>query len=80
MLFKYKISIEVEVEFDAPLLGADTTRFRRGQADKIAKKEFSEMFKRRSGINSFVEKEINEDNLKGKIKGQIHMGSADKNK
>ena len=37
MLFKYKINLEVEFEFEAPLLGVDTTRMSRKQTDAIAK-------------------------------------------
>ena len=40
MLFKYKIKLEVEVEFDAPLLGVDTSKGKRNQTDVIAKKNF----------------------------------------
>jgi len=43
MLFKYKITLDVEVEFDAPLLGTDTTKRRRKQVDSIAKRALQEM-------------------------------------
>ena len=29
MIFKYKIKLDIEVEFDAPLLGVDTTKGKR---------------------------------------------------
>ena len=43
MLFKYKITLDVEVEFDAPLLGTDTTKRRRKQVDGIAKKALQDL-------------------------------------
>ena len=45
MLFKYKISLEVEVDFEAPLLGTDTTKSRRKQTDAIAKATLAEITK-----------------------------------
>ena len=76
MLFKYKITLEVEVEFEAPLLGVDTTGRRRKQADTIAKSTLSEMTK--LGTTSYLEidREINEENLKGRTKGNITMMTA----
>lgn len=75
MLFKYKINLELEVEFDAPLLGTDTTMYKRGQADKIAKKSLQEMITIKSSIVT-IDREINEDNFKGTVKGTKHLGSA----
>jgi hypothetical protein len=78
MLFKYKINLEVEVEFEAPLLGADSTVFRRKQTDKIAKSALSEMIKNYSQSYSSLYKDIKEENLNGTIKGKITLGSAKK--
>jgi len=75
MLFKYKISLEVEVDFEAPLLGTDTTKSRRKQADLIAKGTLAEMVK--LGTTSYlkVDREIKEENLNGTIKGEIILRS-----
>jgi hypothetical protein len=75
MLFKYKISLEVEVDFDAPLLGTDTTRSRRKQADQIAKATLAEIT--RLGTTSYIviDRDIKEDNLNGKIKSEIILRS-----
>jgi hypothetical protein len=71
MLFKYKISLEIEVEFDAPLLGTDTTKFRRDQTNAIAKSVLAEMIKSNTASYLEIDREIKEDNLKGLIKGEI---------
>lgn len=76
MLFKYKINLEVEVEFDVPLLGTDTTRFRRKQTDLIAKKTLAEITKLGTTSYIVIDREIDEDNLKGKIKSEISLRSA----
>jgi hypothetical protein len=75
MLFKYKISLEVEVDFEAPLLGTDTTKSRRKQADLIAKGTLAEMVK--LGTTSYlkVDREIKEENLNGTIKGELILRS-----
>jgi hypothetical protein len=75
MLFKYKISLEVEVDFEAPLLGTDTTKGRRKQADLIAKGTLAEMVK--LGTTSYlkIDREIKEENLNGTIKGEIVLRS-----
>jgi hypothetical protein len=75
MLFKYKISLEVEVDFEAPLLGTDTTKGKRKQADIIAKATLAEMSK--LGTTSYlkVDREIKEENLNGSIKGEIILRS-----
>ena len=72
MLFKYKIKLELDVEFDAPLLGTDTTLFRRKQADGFAKKALQEIIGVKSHVVN-IDREINEDNLKGYIKATKHM-------
>ena len=76
MLFKYRITLEVEVEFEAPLLGADTTRSRRKQTDQIAKSTLAEITKLGTTSYIVIDREINEDNLKGKIKSEISLRSA----
>ena len=75
MLFKYKISLEVEVDFEAPLLGTDTTKSRRKQADLIAKGTLAEMVK--LGTTSYlkVDREIKEENLNGTINGELILRS-----
>jgi hypothetical protein len=40
MLFKYTVNLEVEVDFEAPLLGADNTKHKRKYVGSIAKKHF----------------------------------------
>jgi hypothetical protein len=76
MLFKYKISLEVEVEFEAPLLGADTTGRKRKQADAIAKATLSELTKLGTTSYIVIDREVNEENLKGRTKGEITMMTA----
>jgi hypothetical protein len=76
MLFKYKINLEVEVEFDAPLLGVDTTRSRRGQTDMIAKAALAEMIRFKTTSYVGIDREIKEDNLKGRVRGEITLRSA----
>jgi hypothetical protein len=76
MLFKYKITLDVEVEFEAPLLGVDTTGRRRKQADAIAKATLAEMTKLGTTSYISIDREINEENLKGRTKGDITMMTA----
>ena len=75
MLFKYKISLEVEVDFEAPLLGTDTTRSRRKQADQIAKATLAEITKLGTTSYIVIDRDIKEDNLNGKIKSEIILRS-----
>ncbi len=79
MLFKYTISLEVEVEFEAPLLGADNTKHKRKYANSIAKKTLQEMISL-NGTSLIVDRNIGEDNFNGTVKGRIHLGKSDKNK
>ncbi len=79
MLFKYTISLEVEIEFEAPLLGADTTKHKRKYANSITKKILQEMTSENS-TSKIVNKEIEEDNFNGTIKGRVHLGKSEKNK
>jgi hypothetical protein len=76
MLFKYKINLEVEVEFDAPLLGTDTTRVKRSMTDAIAKAALAEMIKMKTTSYVGLDREIREDNLKGRVRGEITLRSA----
>ena len=75
MKFKYKISLDIDVDFEAPLLGTDTTKGKRSRTDIIAKAALAEMIKLKT--TSFVEldKVIDEDNLQGTIKGSIMLRS-----
>lgn len=75
MLFKYKISLEVEVNFDASLLGTDTTRMSRKQTDAIAKATLAEITKLGTTSYIIIDRAIKEDNLYGKIKGEIILRS-----
>jgi hypothetical protein len=75
MLFKYKISLEVEVDFEAPLLGTDTTKSRRKQTDAIAKATLVEITKLGTTSYIVIDRDIKEDNLNGKIKSEIILRS-----
>ena len=75
MKFKYKITLEVDVDFDAPLLGTDTTKGKRNRTDMIAKAALAEMIKLKSTSYVKIDREIDEDNLKGTIKGSIMLRS-----
>lgn len=74
MLYKYKINLEVDAEFEAPLLGTDTTKEYRKQVDAIAKQALAEMI--RFKTTSFVGLDrgfSDNDNLKGTINGTITL-------
>jgi hypothetical protein len=79
MLFKYTISLEMEVEFEAPLLGVDNTKQKRKIADSITKKALQEIISLGPTVVT-LDREINIENLKGTIKGRKHLGKSDKNK
>ena len=79
MLFKYTISLEMEVEFEAPLLGVDNTKQKRKIADSIAKKGLQEMISLGPTVVT-LDREINFENLKGTTKGRKHLGKSEKNK
>ena len=79
MLFKYTVSLEVEVEFEAPLLGADNTQHKRKYAGAIAKKTLQEIV-RLNSTSLIIDRNIEEDNLNGTIKGHVHLGKSEKNK
>jgi hypothetical protein len=76
MLFKYRIGLEIEVEFDAPLLGTDTTKGRRDQTDMIAKAALAEMIKLKTTSYVGLDREIKKDNLNGTVKGEITLRTA----
>jgi hypothetical protein len=75
MVFKYKITLEVDVDFDAPLLGTDTTKGKRSRTDIIAKAALAEMIKFKTTSFVGVDREVDEDNLKGTVKGSIMLRS-----
>ena len=75
MKFKYKINLEIDVDFDAPLLGTDTTKGKRNRTDMIAKVALAEMIKFKTTSYVGIDREVDEDNLKGTIKGSIMLRS-----
>jgi len=75
MTFKYKINLEIDVDFDAPLLGTDTTKGKRSRTDVIAKAALAEMIKFKTTSYVGLDKTIDEDNLTGTIKGSIMLRS-----
>ena len=79
MLFKYTVNLELVVEFEAPLLGADNTKHKRKFANSIARKTLQEMISLNC-TSLVVDRNIEEDNFNGTIKGHIHLGKSDKNK
>lgn len=79
MLFRYQITLELDVEFEAPLLGADNTVNKRKYASSIAKKTLQEMISL-SSTSLIVDRKIEEDNFNGTIKGHVHLGKSEKNK
>lgn len=75
MNFKYKISLEVDMDFEAPLLGADTTKGKRNRTDIIAKAALAEMIKFKATSFVGIDRDVDEDGLKGTIKGSILLRS-----
>ena len=67
MKFKYKITLELEAEFEAPLLGVDTTEGKRKIADSVAKKALQESISIKS-THVNIDRAIDYENLKGHIK------------
>jgi hypothetical protein len=76
MLFKYKINLEIEAEFDAPLLGTDTTKPYRNQIDAIAKQTLAELIRYKTTSFVGVERSLSDDDLKGTIKGTITLKTS----
>lgn len=75
MKFKYKINLEVDVDFEAPLLGTDTTKGKRSRIDKIAKAALTEMIQLKSTSFVGIDRKIDEDGLEGNVKGSIMLRS-----
>lgn len=75
MRFKYKINLEIDVDFDAPLLGTDTTKGKRSRTDMIAKAALAEMIRLKTTSYVNLDREINEENLNGTVKGSIMLRS-----
>jgi len=69
MLFKYTVNLELVVEFEAPLLGADNTKHKRLQ----------EMISLNC-TSLVIDRNIGEDNFNGTVKGHTHLGKSEKNK
>ena len=79
MLFKYTVNLELEVEFEAPLLGADNTKHKRKYVNSIAKKTLQEMISLNC-TSLVIDRNINVENCNGTVKGHIHLGKSEKNK
>jgi hypothetical protein len=75
MKFKYKITLEVDVDFEAPLLGTDTTKGYRNQIDVIAKQTLAEMIRYKTTSFVGIDRDLKDDDLKGTIKGSIVLRS-----
>lgn len=67
MKFNYTITMEVSMDFGAPLLGVDTTPLKRRRINRMAKDALKECLYNESHTFS-IERDIDEDNLKGVIK------------
>jgi len=72
MLFNYKINIEVNAEFIAPILGADMTSYRRGMIDDYLRKAFDELMSTSVSLSNQTYDKVlldhKEENLKVVIK------------
>jgi hypothetical protein len=79
MLFKYTINLDLEVEFEAPLLGTDTTKQKRKIAESIAKKTLQEMVSLGPTVVT-INREVDYENLKGTIKASKYLSKSEKNK
>ena len=75
MKFKYKITLEVDVDLEAPLLGTDTTKGYRNQIDVIAKQTLAEMIRYKTTSFVGIDRDLKDDDLKGTIKGSIVLRS-----
>lgn len=75
MKFKYKITLDIDVDFDAPLLGTDTTKSYRNQIDVIAKQTLAEMIRCKTTSFVGIDRNLKDDDLKGTIKGSIVLRS-----
>ena len=79
MIFKYKINLDIEFEFDAPLLGTDTSKAYRSRVDAIAKTTLAEMIRFKTTSYVGVDRGMDKDGLKGTIKGDITLRTAKNN-
>jgi hypothetical protein len=79
MLFKYRIKLELEVEFEAPLLGVDTTKQKRKLADSIAKKTLQEVLSTKINVEH-LNRSIDFENLKGDVDVLKELYKSEKNK
>ena len=75
MKFKYKINLDIDVDFEAPLLGADTTKGKRIKTDIIAKAALAELIRLKTTSYVELDRVIDEDGLTGTIKGSIMLRS-----
>ena len=75
MKFKYKINLEVDVDFEAPLLGTDTTKGKRNRTDMIAKAALNEIIKLKTTSYAEIDRSVNEDGLVGNVKASIMLRS-----
>ena len=75
MKFKYKINLDIDVDFEAPLLGVDTTKGKRIKTDIIAKAALAEMIRLKTTSYVELDRVIDEDGLTGTIKGSIMLRS-----
>ena len=75
MKFKYKINLDIDVDFEAPLLGTDTTKGKRIKTDIIAKAALAEMIRLKTTSYVELDRVIDEDGLTGTIKGSIMLRS-----
>ena len=75
MKFKYKINLDIDVDFEAPVLGTDTTKGKRSRTDMIAKAALAEMIRLKTTSYVELDRVIDEDGLSGTIKGSIMLRS-----
>lgn len=67
MKFNYTISMDVSMDFGAPLLGVDTTPLKRRRINRIAKEALKEVLFHPDHSHS-IDRVIDEENMKGVIK------------
>lgn len=79
MQFKYKINLEVEISFQAALLGCDTTTGYRNKANAIAKEALAKLIDEYSSSHSCISQEIQQTSFEGSVNGEIRLQSARKN-
>jgi hypothetical protein len=77
MLFSYKIKLELEVEFEAPLLGVDTTTSSRKIADGIANDALIEMIRIKTSVVE-IDRKVDINNITGTIKGSKQLTTIKK--